>query len=483
MSFLKRANERSQTCKTMNRLKFQNIPAVWVALLLLASPLRSWAQFTFVTNNGTITITGYTGPGGNVTIPGTTNGYSVTSIKANAFYNKTNVTGVAIPDSVTDIGTNSFGNCSGLTNVTIGNGLTNIADSAFLACRKLVSMTIPDSVTSIGVQAFNACLGLTNVTIGNSVSSIGRAAFLNCSSLNSATIPSGVTNIGFGVFLGCSRLTNINVNAANPSYASADGVLFNKSMTMLIEAPEALAGAYAIPNSVISIATNAFEDCGLTSVIIPDSVTNIGNYAFYFCLGLTNVTIGNNVTSIGIGAFYDCFSLTIVTIPDSVVSIGSSAFDSCSRLTSVTIGNSITKIGSYTFEYCVDLRQVYFSENAPLVAGQSGSNNVSVFFNLYSGTVYYVPGTTGWGNFFGGWPTAVWLPQLQNISGNTPVTATNGFGFNINWASGQTVVVEASTNLQNWTLLITNTLVNGTNAFVDSTWTNYPQRFYRVRSQ
>jgi hypothetical protein len=475
---------RTQFLGKVKRQKSPKILVLFTALLVLASPLRSWAQFTFVTNNGTITITGYTGPGGNVTIPGTTNGYSVTSIKANAFYNKTNVTGVAIPDSVTDIGTNSFGNCSGLTNVTLGNGLTNIADSAFFACRKLLSMTIPDSVTSIGVQAFNACLGLTDVTIGKSVSSIGRAAFAGCSSLNSVTIPSGVTNIDFGVFLSCSRLTNINVNAANPSHASVDGVLFNKSMTMLIEFPGGLAGTYMIPNGTTCVGTNAFQGClALTSVVIPDSVTNIGNWAFYDCFGLTNVTIGNSVTSIGIGAFYGCMSLTIVTIPDSVVSIGSSAFDSCSRLTSVTIGNSITKIGSYTFQLCVDLHQVYFSGNAPLVAGLSGSNTVSVFFYDHPGTVYYMQGTTGWGDFFGGFPTAVWLPQLQNISDGTTATATNGFGFNINWAGGQTVVVEVSTNLQNWTPVITNTLVNGTNAFWDFTWTNYPQRFYRVRSE
>lgn len=461
----------------------RNMRAAVTALLWLIA-VSAQAQFTFTTNNGNLTITGYTGPGGNVIIPSETNGFPVTTISANAFYNKTNVTGVTIPDSITGMGTNSFGFCAGLTNATLGNGLTNISDTAFMACRKLTSMTVPDSVASIGTQAFNACLGLTNVTIGNSVSRIGGAAFSNCTGLNGVTIPSGVTNMGFGVFLGCSKMTNINVNSANQSYASADGVLFNKSMTTLIECPQGLAGTYILPDSTVCISSNAFEDCfALRNVLIADSVTNIGNRAFDLCFGLTNVTIGNSVSSIGTEAFYDCASLTSVTIPDSVVSIGISAFDSCSKLESVTIGNNVTKVGSYAFNLCVDLREVYFSGNAPLVAGQPGSINVSVFFYDHPGAVYYMPGTTGWGDYFGGFPTAVWFPQLKNISDSVTATAKNSFGFDINWGSGQTVVVEASTNLGNWSPIITNTLVNGVSAFMDSTWTNYPQQFYRVRSQ
>ena len=94
-------------------------------------PATLQAQFKFITNNNAITITDYTGPGGNVTIPSTTNGYPVTTIGTNAFYNKTTLTGVVIPDSVTSIRSNGFYSCSGLTNVTIGNGVTSFGRHAF----------------------------------------------------------------------------------------------------------------------------------------------------------------------------------------------------------------------------------------------------------------------------------------------------------------------------------------------------------------
>ena len=117
-----------------------------------------------------------------------------------------------------------------------------------------------------------------------------------------------------------------------------------------------------IPNSVTSIGNYAFYYCsGLTSVTIPNSVTTIGERAFSGCSGLTSVTIPNSVTSIGEGAFKYCSGLTSVTIPNSVTSIGSSAFQYCSGLTSVTIPNSVTSIGSYAFCECSGLTTLNFN--------------------------------------------------------------------------------------------------------------------------
>ena len=114
-----------------------------------------------------------------------------------------------------------------------------------------------------------------------------------------------------------------------------------------------------IPDSVTSIGDSAFWDCGsLTSVTIPDSVTSIGDSAFRGCSGLTSVTIPDSVTSIGDWAFYGCSSLTSVTIPDSVTSIGDSAFWNCSSLTSVTIPDSVTSIGNEAFKWCSKLTSI-----------------------------------------------------------------------------------------------------------------------------
>ena len=225
-------------------------------------------------------------------------------------------------------------------------------------------VTIPDTilgypVTRIGKEAFYNCKPLTSVTIPDSVTTIGDSAFASCSSLTSVTIPDSVTTIGDYAFSGCSSLMNIEVDADNAFYSSLDGVLFNKKQTTLVRYPAAKEGNYTIPNSVSSIGNRAFYGCGsLTSVTIGDSVTSIGKYAFYNCDSLTSVTIPDSVTAIGKDAFCSCSSLTSVTIPDSVTSIGEWAFAHCASLTSVTIGDSVTSIGEHAFYYCDSLTSV-----------------------------------------------------------------------------------------------------------------------------
>ena len=126
----------------------------------------------------------------------------------------------------------------------------------------------------------------------------------------------------------------------------------------------------AIPNSVTSIAVGAFADCsGLTSITIGNSVTSIGDFAFYNCSSLTSVTIPNSVTSIGEWAFMRCSGLTSVTIPNSVTSIAVGAFVDCSGLTSVTIPNSVTSIADYAFENCSSLTSIVSNAVVPPVIG------------------------------------------------------------------------------------------------------------------
>jgi hypothetical protein len=119
---------------------------------------------------------------------------------------------------------------------------------------------------------------------------------------------------------------------------------------------------------------------------------------------------------------------------------------------------------------------IYFQGNAPKV-------DRFAFDNENYATIYYLPGTTNWGTTFGDASTALWLPQMQTTNASFGMQ-TNQFGFNINWASDQTVVVEACTNLANpdWQPVQTNTLTDGSAYFSDPQWTNYPARFYRLRS-
>ena len=481
--------------------------------MLLLPPAEVLAQLTFKTNNGAITITGYTGNPAMLNIPSTTNGYQVISIGAKAFQNCTSLINVTIGTNITSIGDLAFANCTSLTAITVNsnnpsytsvagvlfderqttliqcpgaiagsyaipNSITNIGHGAFSGCANLTNVTIGINVSSIGSTAFFGCASLANFMIGSSVTSIGGSAFSGCTSLTNVTIGTNVTSIGVNAFYDCPSLMTIMVNSNNSAYSSVAGVLFDKNQTTLIAYPETKAGSYAIPDSVTNIEANAFADCmNLQNVTIPNSVISIGGGAFRFCVSLTRVTIPDNVTSIGFIAFNNCISLTNITIPNSVTSIGIQAFYFCLSLTSVTIPSSVTNIGSLAFANCSNLTGVYFQGNAP-----TPTNDSSVFSDDNNGIVYYLPATTGWSTTFDSLPTMLWNPQAQKDSRFG--VQNDQFGFNITGGSNLVIVVEACTNLPNpvWQPVQTKTLAGGSSYFSDSQWTNYSGRYYRIRS-
>jgi prepilin-type N-terminal cleavage/methylation domain-containing protein/prepilin-type processing-associated H-X9-DG protein len=379
-------------------MKTNLVPIYLLAAALLTPSAVVQSQFTYSTNQGTIIITGYTGSGGDVTIPDSINGLPVTCIGENAF-SGTSLTDVTIPDSVTNIGDEAFAGCAALNSATIGNSVTSIGNSAFYGSG-LTNIAIPDSVTYVGGSAFSYCNSLNSVLIGNSVTSIEVGTFAEC--------------------------------------------------------------------------------YGLTDVTIGNDVTIIDNEAFFDCYNLNKIMIGSGITIIRDEAFRYCNSLTRITIPDNVTNIGANAFDFCTGLTNVTIGTNITSLGFGAFGDCFKLVGVYFKGNAPSDINSQFADHEIVNFSTI---VYYMLGTKGWSSTFSGRPTAFWLPQVQTGDASFGVR-TNQFGFNINWASGQTIVVDACTNLANpmWQPVQTNILTSDSAHFSDPQSTNYPARFYRIRS-
>ena len=439
-------------------------------------------QGDFGFDDATGTITRYFGTGGDVEIPATINGttvtsigdfafgYSgltgitlpegVTSIGDSAFKGCFGLTSIMLPASVTSIGNSAFSYCFGLTSITLPEGITNIGGAAFVGCYGLTSITIPAGVTSIGNAAFNGCSGLTSLVLPEGVTSIGNSAFDGCSGLTSLvlpegvtsignyafsysgltsiTLPEGVTSIGDYAFYSCSGLTSITIPASVTSVSNGAFSLCSGLTSITIPASVTSIGNYAfkycsgltsitIPASVTSVSNGAFSYCsGLTSLSLPAGVTSIGDYAFYNCSGLTSISIPAGVTSIGQSAFSDCSGLTSITLPAGVTNIGFSAFLGCSGLTSLVLPVGVTSIGSYAFEGCSSLKSVYCLGNAPTTVGTRA-------FDAVPATIYFPADKTGWTNPFQGLPAVAIAVSLSpsSIAENNLVGAAVGT-FSIN---------------------------------------------------
>ena len=235
---------------------------------------------------------------------------------------------------------------------------------------EIKTVVIEDSVTSIGSFAFYCCTGLTSVTIGKGVTSIGDLAFSGCTGLTSVTVDSN--NKIYDSRNNCNAIIETE---SNTLITGCKNTIIPDSVTSIGDtAFYCCTGltSITIPDSVTSIGSGAFEGCtGLTSITIPDSVTSIGGSAFYECTGLTSITIPDSVTSIEGGAFYGCTGLTSITIPDSVTSIGVNAFCGCTGLTSITIGDSVTSIGDLAFSGCTGLTSITIPDSVTSIGDEA----------------------------------------------------------------------------------------------------------------
>lgn len=312
------------------------------------------------------------------------------------YSNRKSVTALVIGDGVTSIGDYAFYDLTSLNSITIPDNVINIGDSAFRSCTGLTSIIIPDSVTSIGYAVFDGCTGLTSITIGENLASVEGNAFSSCSALTqinwnaksvadfkyqdknfynaglngdginiifgdsveripaylcadssganpkikSITIGENVKSIGNNAFDNCTEITQINWNAKKADdFSSANGIFYKAGHDA--EGITVIFGndVEAIPARIFYSSDFHESAPKITSVTMGDSVTKIGEAAFFHCNNLTDVTIGRNVTNIDSSAFRSCTALASITIPESVTTIGNYAFYDCTGLKSVNITN------------------------------------------------------------------------------------------------------------------------------------------------
>ena len=281
-------------------------------------------------------------------------------------------------------------------------------------------------VTQIGAGAFQDCRALTSVTIPDGVTSIGRYAFSGCTGLTSIAIPTGVVSIGEGAFAGCTDLAGVYIAdlakwcdisfgnyQANPLCCAHKLYLNNELIKTLV-----------IPDGIKSIGDFAFAGyASMTNVTIPDSVTSIGKYSFSGCTGLTTIAVPAGVVSIGESAFDDCANLTVVyitdlakwcgisfgnananplyyahnlylnhalirtlVIPDGVTRIGQYVFQSCTGLTSISLASSLTYLDAHAFRGCGQLETIAFRGTKAQWSALIQKTDWEATFNLYAVT-------------------------------------------------------------------------------------------------
>ena len=321
---------------------------------------------------------------GAIEVPSTYNGKAVIEISREAFQRCENVTSIKLPSTIRKIGPYAFAYCTSITDIFVpknvaeidnhafrsctalktvsfeaGSVLTRIGNFAFENCKLITSVSIPSNVSVIGDSAFKDCSALANINMPTALTDLGSLAFNNCVSLTSISFSDNVTKMGTGAFRGCTALTSVYLSASITEvgeslfYDCKNIVSAKAPTTVLGELPKAKLQSLEI-NGGSKIATNALSDCSeLQSVIIANSVVDVGDSAFYNCIKLTNVVFRSGNQTIqkrGKYAFYNCKSLMHVTLPSGLRELGVGVFYLCRAMTSVTLPNSIYSIGNEAFK-------------------------------------------------------------------------------------------------------------------------------------
>jgi hypothetical protein len=368
---------------------------------------NTYVPFSYSANGTNVTITGYLGTSGDVTIPSTIPRVgTVTAIGDRAFWDCATLRSVILPDSITSVGTYAFASCTNLTSATLPGSLTSINLGMFFFCINLTNVTIPNSVTNIGESTFSSCTDLISVCFqGDAPTSFGSNVFDDTASGFAVYYPSNAMGWSTPTWNGYAAMAYGDLKVvllpaeavnAGAQWQMDGGEWQNSGNTLSELIPgsrtinfNTLVGWLAPSKQVITInpgavtsITGIYTPFDFTysvtgtnvtitgylgaggEVAIPSSirgvgtVTAIGANAFSWRDSVTGITIPDSVTSIADYSFNQCANLVRVTIPESVTYIGNYAFNYCTSLTNVTLPGKVTRIGNAAFRNCTSLTSV-----------------------------------------------------------------------------------------------------------------------------
>lgn len=302
-----------------------------------------------------------------------------------AFYKCASLAEITLPSSVNEIGLHAFRECARVTKITLNNGLAKIGGNAFSQCSALKEINLPSTVKEIGERAFNACVALEEIKLNDGIEAIGDGLFYGCSGLKTIEIPASVTSFGEDMFTGCTSLNELVIDESNPDYAAVDGILYSKDLkTLILYMPGREGTVFEIPSNVERIEAYAFYcNEGLKSIIIPETVKEIGEYAFanakitsitlpssigtvparafYNCASLKEINLGTGIEEIGDYAFYG-IGIEEYTIPEHITKMGKYAFGKCEKLKTLVIPSTLKKISEANFYGCASLESISFGD-------------------------------------------------------------------------------------------------------------------------
>ncbi len=258
-----------------------------------------------------------------------------------------------------------------ITKVVIGENVTSVCDYAFRNCGYITEASLPSTITEIGKNAFSACTRLEKVNLPEGLLTIGDSAFTQCMVLKDVAIPSTLTSLGYCPYNGCYQLENLSVAAGNTVYHSEGGCIIETAAKKVVLGSEN--STIPADGSVTVIGDSAFYTRkGLTSIVIPEGVTDIEAYAFSFCDALETVSLPATLEEIGYSAFSST-AIKEIVIPASVTTLDTSIFSDCEKLVKVTLNEAITEIPQEMFDGCQALTDINFPASLEKIGAEAFS--------------------------------------------------------------------------------------------------------------